>query len=146
MMALYASDRTDASVTISLFTANRGLPSHPMMRLHEILNSRRVDLGWTYEDVHGKLEAYPWPDGVQSPSLATVGHWFNGTRRPRHMQHLKAICAVLDVSLDEAIRGEPREAKTAEEQVLLDQFRDMSAEDREVYLAMGRRLGVGGKS
>lgn len=111
-----------------------------MTRLHTILNAKRLELGWTYEDVHAKLEAYAWPDGVKAPSLSVVGHWLNGTRRPRDMEHLKALCLVLDVSLDAAVMGEPTEAKTAEEQVLLDQFRTMDVADRQVLLLMGSRF------
>jgi hypothetical protein len=115
-----------------------------MMRLHDILDARRKELGWTYEDVHERLLAYAWPPGVKPPGLPTVGHWFNGTRRPRNMQHLAALTAVLELSLDAAVKGAPAEAKTAEEQVLLDLFRGMTDVDRQMWLIMGKRLEKGG--
>lgn len=61
------------------------------------------------------------------------------------MLHLKALCEVLDVSLDDAVRGVPTEARTAEEQVMLDTFRALGDEGRELLLAMGRQMGKPGK-
>ena len=60
------------------------------------------------------------------------------------MEHLKAICAVLNVSLDEAIKGEPAEAKTAEEQAMLDAFRAATDQGRQVLLAMGTQVKAPG--
>jgi transcriptional regulator with XRE-family HTH domain len=111
-----------------------------MTRLHDILNASRNRLGLTYEQVHERLEAYPWPEGVSKPSLPVVGHWLNGTRRPRNMEHLKALCRVLEVSLDDAVQGRPAEVKTAEEQVMLDLFREAGNQGRELLLAMGKQM------
>ena len=55
------------------------------------------------------------------------------------MEHLRALCVVLDVSLDEAVRGAPAEAKTGEEQVMLDLFRASGDEGRQLLLAMGKQ-------
>lgn len=114
-----------------------------MMRLHQTLNARRMALGWTYEQVHERLERYPWPIGVKPPSLAVVGHWFNGTRRPRKMEHLRGLCDVLDVSLDEAVKGAPAEAKTGMEQAILDALREVPDESQELALAMLKQMRRG---
>ena len=57
------------------------------------------------------------------------------------MEHLRALCVVLDVSLDEAIGGSPSEAKTGEEQVMLDVFRASGDAGRQLLLAMGQQIG-----
>ena len=49
-----------------------------MSRLSDNLNGRRLELELTYEKVWEKLQDYPWPPGIKPPSLAVVGHWFNG--------------------------------------------------------------------
>ena len=110
-----------------------------MMRLDEILNARRTQLGWTYEEVHARLESYAWPPGVQPPSLPVVGHWFNGRRRPRKMEHLRALCDVLDLSLDEAIGG-TAEPATAVEQQMLQAMRELDPAAVELLLAMAAKL------
>ena len=94
----------------------------------------------TYEQVFERLERYSWPAGVNPPSLAVVGHWFNGTRRPRNMQHLRGLCDVLDLTLDEAVKGSPQEAKTGTEQAMLEAMRRLGDEDAEMLLAMARRM------
>ena len=114
--------------------------SHPMTRLNEMLNARRLLKGWTYEQVHERLERYPWPRGVSAPSLAVVGHWFNGTRRPRSMDHLRGLCDILDMSLDEAVKGAPAEAQTGAEQRMLDAMRTLGDADIEMLLAMAARM------
>jgi hypothetical protein len=58
------------------------------------------------------------------------------------MEHLKALCRVLEVSLDDAVSGAPTEAKTAEEQVMLDLFRASGDQGRELLLAMGKQMGA----
>ena len=110
------------------------------MRLHDTLNARRKMRGLTYEEVHEKLLAYPWSHGVKPPSLAVVGHWFNGTRRPRYMEHLRALCEVLDLTLDEAVKGAPAEAKTGVEQAMLEALRSMSAAKAEALLAVAKGM------
>lgn len=116
-----------------------------MKRLHEILNARRVEKEWTYDQVHERLERYPWPDGVSPPSLSVVGHWFNGTRRPRKMDHLRGLLDVLDLSLDEAVKGAPAEAKTGLEQAVLDGLREMPDDLQETVLALIKQLKGKGK-
>lgn len=114
--------------------------SHSMSETPAILNSRRKLLGLTYEAVYERLLKYPWTGGTTAPSLAVVGHWFNGTRRPRNMQHLRGLCDVLGITIDEAIKGKPREAKTGMEQAMLEAMRGMQDVDAEMLLAMAKRM------
>lgn len=114
--------------------------SHPLRMLHRTLNERRKQIGLTYEDVHDRLQRWKWSDTVRAPSLAVVGHWFNGTRRPRNMEHLRALCGVLDISIDEATGGQPHTAATAIEQALLAEARTLDDESIQLLIAMARRL------
>lgn len=57
------------------------------------------------------------------------------------MEHLKALCDVLGLSLDEAIKGAPEQATTATEQAMLDTMRRLSDTDAEILLAMAKRMG-----
>lgn len=106
-----------------------------MSQLSDNLNARRLELGLTYEQVWEALLKYPWPAGVKKPSLAVVGHWFNGGRRPRKMEHLRGLCNVLGLTLDQAAGGQSEEARTDEEQAMLQAFRASSGADREYLLA-----------
>lgn len=112
-----------------------------MSRLSDNLNSKRQALDLTYEQVWERLQAYPWPAGIKPPSLAVVGHWFNGGRRPRKMEHLLAVCAVLGMTLDEAAGNATVEARTDEEQVWLEALRALpSGGDREYLLGLAATM------
>lgn len=106
-----------------------------MSLLSANINARRQELGLTYEQVWELLLAYPWPEGVKSPSLSVVGHWFNGERRPRKMEHLRGLCDVLGMTIDQAAGGSNEEARTDEEQAWLRAFREVERADREYLLA-----------
>lgn len=114
--------------------------SQPLRMLHKILNARRKALGLTYEDVHKALNRLAWSGDAKAPSLAVVGHWLNGTRRPRNMDHLRALCAVLDLSIDEATGGQPHTAATASEQLMLEAIRKLDEPSIQLLLAMAQGL------
>jgi hypothetical protein len=114
-------------------------------QLSDNLDSRRRELGWTYQRVWEELHDYPWPEGVKPPSLAIVGHWFNGRRRPRKMEHLQGLCAVLRLSIDDAVKGAATEAATGVEQALLVAIRKMDPKDAEFVLASALHLADKGK-
>lgn len=108
-----------------------------MRQFHEIIDQRRRDLGLTVEDVFEKLERYSWPRGTKAPALATVGHWFNGTRkRPRDMNHVRAICSVLDLEIGEAFGEDSLQAETDVEQIMLKKLRKLSPEDQELAMTL----------
>ena len=106
-----------------------------MSQLSDNINARRLELGLTYEQVWEQLLSYQWPTGVKPPSLPVVGHWFNGGRRPRKMEHLRGLCDVLGLTLDQAAGGASDEAQTDEEQAILRAFRSVTEADREYLLA-----------
>lgn len=112
-----------------------------MSQLSDNINARRLELGLTYEKVWEALLRYPWPDGIKPPSLAVVGHWFNGGRRPRKMEHLRGLCEVLGMTLDEAAGNATTEARTDEEQAWLEVLRQIkSGADRDYLIALGAQL------
>lgn len=116
-----------------------GTWSQSVQPLNQILNDRRKELGLTYEKVHAKMERFPWSTGVSCPSLAVVGHWFNGTRRPRNMEHLRGLLDALGMTLDIAERGAPAEAITATELAMLQAMRRMPDAMAESLLAIAQQ-------
>lgn len=56
------------------------------------------------------------------------------------MEHLKALCEVLQISIDEAVKGKPTEAVTGVETRLLQMLRAMPADRAEALLALGSML------
>lgn len=57
------------------------------------------------------------------------------------MQHLRGLCDVLGLTLDEAVKGKPEEAKTGTEQAMLEAMRKLPDLDTEMLLAMAQRMG-----
>lgn len=115
-----------------------------MRQFHEIIEARRRDLVLTVEQVHERIENRLLAQGKQPPALATVYHWFNGTRkRPRNMEHLKVLCEVLEIQIGEAFGEHPLEAKTELEQAILKKARPLSPADQELVIAFMERLGTG---
>ncbi len=117
--------------TVERVSSTFGSVSHVMSALATNLDNRRRQLGLTLADVHADLSL----KGVQvSPS--TVGHWFTGERRPRQMEHLKALCEVLQTSISQMAGEDPEFAQDAFESVLLKEGRSLSVAQREAVLAM----------
>ena len=65
--------------------AKSAAPSHSVSTETSTLSSRRKELGLTHADVHARMLALPWPEGVTPPDLATVADWLEGRRRPLDM-------------------------------------------------------------
>lgn len=101
----------------------------------ENLTARRAVLGLSVPDVTAALQrkgyevAYP-----------TVAAWFNGGRRPRSMEHLKALCAVLETTISEMAGEDPQFAQNDFESALLNESRGLAAEQREALLAIIRSM------
>jgi transcriptional regulator with XRE-family HTH domain len=106
-----------------------------MSQLSENLNERRKALGLTYEDVHAKLEE----NGV-IVSISTVGHWFNGTREPRSMKNLRALCDALETSIHSVLGEDFTYPQSKPEQLLLNKFRLMTAEQQSAYLLLAESM------
>lgn len=114
--------------------------SQSVQSLHQTINARRIEKGLTVEQVYDLMLRYRWQPGVRPPALPTVGHWFNGTRRPRNMEHLKALCQALDLTVDEAIGSASLEAQTAVEQRMLSILRDLEPAQAEALLVTGEAM------
>lgn len=116
-----------------------------MRQFHEIITERRRELGLTVEQVHERLERILLAAGKKPPAVVSVGHWFNGTRkRPRDMDHLRALCDALDMQLGAAMGEESVHAATDLEQVILKKARGLSTTDQEMLIAFMERLGPRG--
>ena len=111
--------------------------SHPVQPFHSRINARRLEKGLTVEQVYDQILRYRWQPGVRPPALPSVGHWFNGTRRPRNMDHMRALCDALDMSLDEAMGKAPKQAQTEVEQRMLSILRDLDPAQAEALLMTG---------
>lgn len=106
-----------------------------MSQLARNLNTLRDALGMTVPDVHRALEAR----GVDVAE-STVYSWFNGSRGVRKMQHLKALCAILQTDLN-AIGGD--EIEVTEGAVPVTIAREIAALDeasQQLVLALVRSL------
>ena len=103
--------------------------------LSQTLNRRRLDLGLTYEDVQARLEKL----GVDVSNSA-VGHWFTGFREPKTLNVLEKLCEALETSLPQLLTEHVEYARDHNEQVLLDQFRLMTREQRAAYVVLGTSM------
>ena len=113
-----------------------------MRQFHEIINERRLQMEMTVEDVHEELERRMLCAGKRPPALATLGHWFNGTRkRPRDMEQLRGLCDVLELQLGEAMGETSATPRTDLEHVILKMAQDLSNADQELAIAFLARLG-----
>lgn len=56
------------------------------------------------------------------------------------MEHLQGLCAVLRLSIDDAVQGAANEAATGVEQALLEAIRKMDPKDAEFVLASALHL------
>lgn len=110
-----------------------------MAAFNDNINARRLTLGLTYEEVFARMSERKYSDGVKPPSLSAVGNWFNGQRRPRHMEHLVALCDVLQVSIDEVAAGS-LEPVTDTEVQMLKLMRKMGDAQSQALLAIASTL------
>lgn len=104
------------------------------------INNRRKELGLSYEDVYARVLQHKWSPNVKPPSESTVGNWLGGLRRPRHMEHLTALCEALNLSLDEAVKDQEPEPLTAVETSLLRVVRELSDEQAQAVLAIASTM------
>lgn len=106
-----------------------------MSRLSDNLTARRDALGLTVPQVHTALTRA----GIDVAE-STVYGWFNGSRGVRKMEHLRALCAVLETDLNAMLGDEievsegPLEAKIARE------LKTLQPAQREAVLALIRTM------
>lgn len=109
-----------------------------MTPLARNLTARRESLDLSVPDVHEKLNRR----GVDV-AFSTVAGWFNGNRGVRKMEHLKALCAVLQTDLDSLTRDEIEVAEGPLDVTLVREIRELEPAQREIVLAVIR--GMKGK-
>lgn len=111
--------------------------SQPMSQLSDNLTSRREELKMKVPDVHAALNRL----GIDvAPS--TVFGWFNGSRSVRNMDHLKALCAVLQSDLNTLAGDEIEIAEGKVETSVVRELRELSPTQREAVLALVRSMKV----
>lgn len=110
-----------------------------MSRLSDNLTARRKALGMSVPDVHAALGRL----GVDV-AFSTVASWLNGTRSVRKMEHLQALCKVLQTDLNTITGGEIEIADNQVEAQILRDLRDVSPAQRELVLALVRSLKTTG--
>jgi transcriptional regulator with XRE-family HTH domain len=70
--------------------------SQSMTQLSSNLTARRESLGLSVPQVHAELNRRGYP-----VAFSTVAGWFNGSKKGiRKMEHLKALCVILQADMD----------------------------------------------
>jgi transcriptional regulator with XRE-family HTH domain len=107
-----------------------------MSLLSSNLTARRESLGLDVKEVHAALNRR----GVDV-AYSTVAGWFNGNRGVRNMDHLRALCAVLETDLNALVGG--GEMEVVEDALRVSVVREMDAlsqTQREAVLALVRSM------
>ena len=100
--------------------------SQPMTQLARNLRHALESKGMTQADV---IRAFP------DVGKAIVGHWFTGKRQP-HLDNLRKLAAILDVSAAALVADEPDYAVTTEERLHLALLRQQTPAMRQAVLAL----------
>jgi len=106
-----------------------------MSQLSDNLTTAREALGLSVPQVHDALIAR----GVEV-AFSTVAGWFNGSRGVRDMEHLVALCAVLQSDLNSIVLGEIEVSEGAIDVSIAREIRDLSPAQREALLAIIRSM------
>lgn len=106
-----------------------------MSILSQNLTTKREQLGLTVGAVVKELQRRGLVVGE-----STAYAWFNGGRKPRDMEHLKALCEVLQTSISEMAGEDPDFAQNAFESTLLSESRSLGDEQKEALLALMRSM------
>lgn len=106
-----------------------------MSQLSLNLTARRESLGLTVPDVHAQLNRRGFP-----VAFSTVAGWFNGSRGVRKMEHLKALCAILQTDLNTLTGDDIEVAEGPIDATVVRELRDLSQVQREAVLAVIRTM------
>ena len=106
-----------------------------MSELSDNLTNRKDELELSVPDVKTALELR----GVKV-AYSTLAAWFNGGRKPRKMDHLKALCEVLGTSISQMAGEDPEFAQNGFESTLLIESRSLPPAQREAVLALIRTM------
>lgn len=114
------------------------MASHALSKLSDNLTNRREQLGLTVPEVHARLVR----SGTEV-AFSTVAGWFNGSRGVRSMEHLKALCKVLETDLNSLTGDDVEVAEGPEEVTLAREIRELRPAQREAVLALVRSMRGG---
>lgn len=117
------------------FRRNPFALSQRMSRLSTNLNARRKELGLTVVQVHQALNRR----GIDV-AFSTVAGWFNGNRGVKSMEHLKALCAVLQTDMNSLTSDDVEVAEGPMEATIAREVRDLPAVQQEAVLALIRSM------
>lgn len=109
--------------------------SQSMTQLSANLTVQRERLGLTVPQVHAALSRA----GV-TVAFSTVAGWFNGSRKVRDMEHLKALCVVLETDMN-TLTGSSIAVVEGKVPVQIQRELDgMTPEQQEAILALVRTM------
>jgi transcriptional regulator with XRE-family HTH domain len=106
-----------------------------MSQLSDNLTSRREELKLSVPKVHAALNRLGY-----DVAASTVAGWFNGSRGVRKMEHLKALCVVLQSDLNTLAGDEVEIAEGKVEAAVVRELRDLTPAQREAILALARSM------
>ncbi len=106
-----------------------------MSLLSHNLTTRRESLGLTVPQVHSALTLR----GL-AVAESTVYGWFNGSRGVRKMEHLKALCDVLQTDMNTMTGDEIEIAEGPVDSMVVREMRDLTQAQREALLAVVRSM------
>lgn len=111
-----------------------------MTQLAANLTARREELNLSVPDVHAELNRRGFP-----VAFSTVAGWFNGNRGVRSMEHLKALCGILQTDLNTLAGDEVEIAEGPLDSTVIRELRGLTPTQREAVLALVRSMkgGVG---
>lgn len=99
------------------------------MELKDILRNRRIELGLTLEEIAQLVEVVP----------ATISRWESGAianmRRDRIVKYAKALkispAVIMEWNNNQVVEPAPAHDFSAEELALIQQYRQLNADDKE---------------
>lgn len=106
-----------------------------MSQLSDNLTARRETLGLNVPQVHQELNRRGVP-----VAFSTVAGWFNGSRGVRNMEHLKALCEVLQTDLNTLTGDEAEVAEGPIPATIVRELAGLSPTQQEAVLATIRAM------
>lgn len=106
-----------------------------MTQISDNLTARREALGLEVTDVHAEMNRRGF-----DVAYSTVAGWFNGNRGVRNMEHLRALCAILQTDLNSLTGSDVEVVEDAVGVTIAREMADLSATQREAVLAIVRSM------
>lgn len=110
-----------------------------MSQLSANLTARRIALGLNVPQVHAALNER----GIDV-AFSTVAGWFNGNRGVRNMEHLKALCSILQTDINAMTGGEIEVVEDVVGISVAREMQELTPTQQEAVLALIRSM-KGGK-